>query len=164
MAEASLRKFRPTAANPWDYAKAAHLLNRAGFGGRPEEIERLASLGFDRAVEEFLTYERVPEVPGELEFAGLRQLYGDLVALRQAGADEQTRRALQNRLNRVQRETLQEVREWWMGRMVATQRPLAEKMVLFWHGLLVSGFPDVQNPEFLYTQNQLFRRMPLGNF
>jgi len=164
MAEASLRKFRPTASTPWDYAKAAHLLSRAGFGGPPDELQRLVSLGFDAAVDELLNYERTPDVPGEVDFSELRQAYVDAFALRQGGADEQTRRTLQNRINRLQREKLQEVREWWMARMVATKRPLQEKMVLFWHGLLVSGFPDVQNPEFLYIQNHLFRRMGLGNF
>ncbi len=164
MAEALLRKFRPTASTPWDYARAAHLLSRAGFGGTPEEIQRLVSLGFDAAVEELLSYERAPDVPGEVDFSELRQAYADAFALRQGGADEQTRRTLQNKINRLQREKLQEVRVWWTARMVATKRPLQEKMVLFWHGLLVSGFPDVQNPEFLYIQNHLFRRMVPGNF
>src|SRR3989304_3684355 len=164
MAEASLRKFRPTASAPWDYAKAAHLLSRAGFGGPPDEIQRLVSLGFDAAVDELLNYERAPDLPGEVDFSELRQAYVGAFALRQGGADEQTRRTQQNRINRLQREKLQEVREWWMARMVATKRPLQEKMVLFWHGLLVSGFPDVRSPEFLYLQNHLFRRMGLGHF
>ncbi len=163
MAEASLRAFRPSASNPWDHAKAAHLLNRAGFGGTPEEIERLVSRGLDGALEELFAYERVPEVAGEVDFSDLRRAYVDLFTLRQSGADEQTRRAAQMRLNRLEREKLQEVREWWLARMVATKRPLQEKMVLFWHGLLVSGFPDVQNPEFLYGQNNLFRRLALGS-
>ena len=40
MSEHTLAKFVPSAANPWDRAKAAHLLNRAGFGGRPDEVDR----------------------------------------------------------------------------------------------------------------------------
>jgi len=164
MAEAALRKFRPTAANPWDYAKAAHLLHRAGFGGPPEEIERLVALGPDGAVNALLNYEQVPEEGGAVDFSELRQLFADALALRQAGADENARRALQNRINRTQLEKLQEVREWWMSRLLTTRRPLQEKMVLFWHGLLVSGFPDVRNPEFLFIQNALYRRQALGNF
>src|ERR1700744_2691461 len=34
----------------WDEAKAGHLLNRAGFGGSPEQIEAVHAAGFDRAV------------------------------------------------------------------------------------------------------------------
>src|SRR3989304_2018451 len=117
MAEASLRKFRPTASTPWDYAKAAHLLSRAGFGGTPEEIQRLVSLGFDAATDELLNYERTPDVPAEVDFSELRQAYVDTFALRQGGADEQTRRTLQNKINRLQREKLQEGREGWRGRV-----------------------------------------------
>src|SRR5437867_9667866 len=32
----------PIAATDWNYERAAHLLGRAGFGGTPEEIGRLA--------------------------------------------------------------------------------------------------------------------------
>ena len=35
---------------------AAHLLNRAGFGGTPVEIQRLADLGPERAVSFLLDY------------------------------------------------------------------------------------------------------------
>src|SRR3990170_3497746 len=88
MAEASLRKFRPIASTPWDYAKAAHLLSRAGFRGPPDEIQRLVSLGFDAAVDELLNYERAPDLPGEVDFSELRQAYVDAFALRQGGVDE----------------------------------------------------------------------------
>ncbi len=164
MAEPSLRLFRPSAANPWDAAKAAHLLHRAGLGGQPEEVERLVGLGLEAAVEELLNYARLPDLSQGVDFSELRQAYADAFALRRSGGSEQARRDLRIRINRLQREKLQEVRVWWMARLVATPRPLQEKMVLFWHGLLVSGFPGVQNPEFLYIQNHLFRRQATGNF
>ncbi|MGH2454398.1 MAG: DUF1800 domain-containing protein [bacterium] len=164
MAEALLRKYRPTASNPWDYAKAAHLLSRAGFGGRPEEIDRLVGLGPDAAVEELLNYDRVAETLPSLDYTELRQAIEDAFRARQARADESTLRALQTKINRLYREKFQETREWWATHLLATRRPLQEKMVLFWHGLLVSGFPETRNPEFLYIQNQLFRRSALGNF
>ena len=34
----------------WNYDRAAHLLERAGFGGTPEEIERLAAMTPEQAV------------------------------------------------------------------------------------------------------------------
>ena len=164
MAGPSLRAFRPSATDPWDAAKAAHLLQRAGLGGPPEEVQRILAIGVESAVDELLSYERRPDLSEEVDFSELRQAYADAFALRRSGGGEQARRDLQNRINRLQREKLQEVRVWWMARLVATPRPLQEKMVLFWHGLLVSGFPDVQNPEFLYIQNYLFRRLATGNF
>ena len=36
---------KPISPASWDYTKAAHLLNRAGFGGPPAEIQKLTDLG-----------------------------------------------------------------------------------------------------------------------
>ena len=44
----------------WDYAKAAHLLNRAGFGGTPAEIGWLAALSPEEAVLSLVNYENTP--------------------------------------------------------------------------------------------------------
>src|SRR5438128_8603118 len=51
---------------------------------------------------------------------------------------------------------------WGSERMVETARPLEEKMTLFWHGLLTSGL-DKAGPAQMFTQNQLFRKMAMGN-
>ena len=42
------------APSQFDAAAAKHLLNRAGFGGTPDEIDRLVQLGLDKAVETLL--------------------------------------------------------------------------------------------------------------
>jgi uncharacterized protein (DUF1800 family) len=47
--------------------------------------------------------------------------------------------------------------------MAQTTRPLEEKMTLFWHGLLTSGL-DKAGAAQLFTQNQLYRSLALGNF
>src|SRR5208282_3605237 len=44
----------PLQARQWDLQKAAHLLNRAGFGGTPDEIKAFCELGIDRAVQTVL--------------------------------------------------------------------------------------------------------------
>jgi len=41
---------KPLSAEKWNFTTAAHLLNRAGFGGTPEEIGRLAEMGLEEAV------------------------------------------------------------------------------------------------------------------
>jgi hypothetical protein len=38
---------KPLSESKWNYETAAHLLNRAGFGGPPSEIEKLADLNHD---------------------------------------------------------------------------------------------------------------------
>jgi hypothetical protein len=45
-----LQPYRPIASDPFDSCKAAHLLNRAGFGGTRDEIAQVLQLGPHRAV------------------------------------------------------------------------------------------------------------------
>ena len=52
---------RPICAAQWPHAAAAHLLQRAGFGGRPEEIAALAARTPQQAVRRLLRSQAVPE-------------------------------------------------------------------------------------------------------
>ncbi|HWQ92158.1 MAG TPA: hypothetical protein VN673_10835, partial [Clostridia bacterium] len=53
----------------WNYEAAAHLLNRAGFGGPPGEIEHLLAMGHKRAVSHLVDYERLPDKASAPEWA-----------------------------------------------------------------------------------------------
>lgn len=165
MAEPSLRRFQPSAQNPWDRVKAAHLLNRAGFGGAPDQVHRLAGMRFEAAVDELLDYESVQDAAfPEVDFTAIREMFAALLRLRQARADERTLREANNQIQRANREKFQQIREAWLRRMIQTRRPLQEKMVLFWHGFLVSGIPETRVAEHMAMQLELFRRMATGNF
>ena len=50
----------PIKQEDWSIAKASHLLERAGFGGTPEEIEFIYNLGHILAVEYLVNYETLP--------------------------------------------------------------------------------------------------------
>ncbi|HET6947503.1 MAG TPA: DUF1800 domain-containing protein [bacterium] len=161
---ASLRRYQPSASNPWDRVKAAHLLNRAGFGGTPEEVTRVAAMRPEAAVEELLAYEHVPETFPAVDYGQIRQMFLELLRLRQSRADEATLRRAAQQLNRANLLKFQDVRTNWLRRMIETRRPLQEKMVLFWHGHLVSGFPETRVAEHMGMQLDLFRRLATGNF
>ena len=60
---------KPLSAGKWDFATAAHLLNRAGFGGPPDQIERLVSLGPEKAVSSLVDYEPIPDSTSDPEWA-----------------------------------------------------------------------------------------------
>ena len=47
----------PITKADWNYDRAAHLIERAGFGATPAEIERLAALSPDQAVARLVNYE-----------------------------------------------------------------------------------------------------------
>ncbi|HVS27991.1 MAG TPA: DUF1800 domain-containing protein [Solirubrobacteraceae bacterium] len=50
---------------------------------------------------------------------------------------------------------------WWLDQMIRTQRPLVEKMTLFWHNHFAT---NDQDPPLMLRQNYTFRKYALGNF
>src|SRR5437763_6335938 len=56
---------------------------------------------------------------------------------------------------------------WWLLRMAWTQRPLLEKMTLFWHGVLTSSFRKVGAKRAymrMVVQNQFLRDHAFDTF
>ena len=52
---------KPLPSSRWNSSTAAHLLNRAGFGGSPAEIEKLVQMGPAKAVDYFVDFDKIPE-------------------------------------------------------------------------------------------------------
>jgi uncharacterized protein (DUF1800 family) len=101
----------------WDEGCAAHLLRRAGFGGRPAEIAEFAALAPQAAVARLVDYPDRDEALDE-ELAAR----GSELSL----SDETARMDL--------RDGFTVLRARWLYRMVRTRHPLREKLTLFWHG------------------------------
>ena len=119
--------------------QTGHLLRRAGFGASPEEIALYKPLGFSGAVDRLLNYQQVAD--------------DDL---------ENRLKALNINLN-----SPTDQQRWWLLRMAWTQRPLLEKMTLFWHGLLTSSFRKVGGPKAymrMINQNQFLREHAFDTF
>ena len=51
----------PLPLSEWSYDRAAHLLERAGFGATPEEIERFAAMTPQRAVDTLIDYDTIDD-------------------------------------------------------------------------------------------------------
>src|SRR5450432_3315879 len=51
-----LQPFMPSDSDRFDSIKSAHLLNRAGFGGRPEEIAAIVEMGPRQAADALLDF------------------------------------------------------------------------------------------------------------
>jgi Protein of unknown function (DUF1800) len=116
-----------------------HLLRRAGFGATPDELTMFRNLGFNGAVDRLINYQQVSD-----------------------DAMENSLRALNMNLNK----RLDQQR-WWLLRMSWTQRPLLEKMTLFWHGVLTSSFRKVGGPRAymrMIIQNQFLRNHAFDTF
>src|SRR6266849_8308829 len=150
-------------ASKWNFTTAAHLLNRAGFGGTPHEIERLAKLGPAGAVASLVDYEQTPDPTPDPAWAKPDpERMQKLAALRQAKAEERQQLFMEER--RLQWQRMSELRGWWLGRMANGPRPLQEKLTLFWHGHFATSAQKVRDAYLMWLQNDTFRRNAAGNW
>ena len=155
---------KPLSSGRWNYSTAAHLLNRAGFGGPPAEIQRLAERGPAQAVSSLLDYEAIPDPTPNPDWAkpNPAEIFKYREDLKTA-APEEKKKIQQEQQQLFQRQML-ELRGWWLRRMTFGPRPFQEKMVLFWHGHFATSVEKVRNPYFMWRQNELFRRRATDNW
>ena len=135
---------KPIDAQKWDYSTAAHLLNRAGFGGTPEEIKHLAAMTPEQAVLFLINYERIPDSTPNPDWAKPDPDRANRLRTMR-DADAQTRKTMQQEQQRLQRQRSIELKYWWMERMAKGPRPLQEKMTLFWHGHFATSEQKVRD-------------------
>ncbi|MCP3903858.1 MAG: DUF1800 domain-containing protein [Planctomycetes bacterium] len=166
----SLKALRPA---DFDYWKAHHLLNRAGFGGTPQQVRALANLGLDDAVDHLVAFHEVeaPRFPVEDFDPDIMQppppeRRQELRQARQRGDEavlEQARRERQMR-QRADRKQMASFQREWLRFMIESPRPLEEKMTLFWHGHFATGYRAIEDSRHMVVQNDLFRSQAVGNF
>ena len=153
----------PILKESWNYTTAAHLLNRAGFGGSPADVDRLVELGPRAALNSLLDFDQIPDPTPNPDWAKPDPERAErLLKARQADAD--TRRQIQQEEQRTQRQHLIDLKFWWLQRMALGPRPLQEKMTLFWHGHFATSMEKVRDAYLMWRQNDLFRRHALGNW
>src|SRR4051812_27502702 len=122
--------------SPWNWEKAAHLLNRAGFGGTAEEIQRDLHEGPDKAVDRLLDSPDAPadeesqdDVPDLSSVEGYAKSYRDLAKQFQ-GKSEEEKKKLRQQLMQQNRAAINATVAWWMKRMAQGPYPLQEKLTL----------------------------------
>ncbi len=140
---------------PWSKTLAAHLLNRAGFGGLPADIDHAAKAGLDKSVDALVDFDKIEEVVAP---PTLPDNPANLRDVRKLSEEEK------KKLFRSNREAIEDIRGWWIGRMLRTQRPLQEKLTVFWHGHFATSANDVKNARHMYAQNEFLRQHCLAGF
>jgi uncharacterized protein (DUF1800 family) len=140
-----------------------HLLRRAGFGATQAEVDEFADLGFSNALDVLLEYERIPDaVDSRIQTPGY-------VGVTARGAFSPNT-------------SINDARQRWLFRMVHSQRPLQEKMALFWHNHFATAYSKIagaagataatrmlaakpsEDPTRTRGQLELLRQHALGNF
>lgn len=121
--------------------KIAHLLRRFGLGASRAELEFYEQLGLDGAIERLIEYQKYDEgFPVSVwEFAQY--------------PNDQPPRLLPK-----------QVATWWTLRLLSTQRPLQEKLTLFWHDHFAVSASKVQLGPAMYQYVETLRQYANGNF
>lgn len=130
----------------------ARLYSRFGFGPRPGEFEQALKAGVASTKQSLLN-------PPPIDTGAVA-----LPTVTDLGKrpDPNTPEVIVFARNlRAQSEAIE---IWWLDQMVATNKPLQEKMVWFWHGHWATSIGKVDYAMPMLLQNQTFRKFALANF
>jgi hypothetical protein len=174
----------PIAAPDWTYARAAHLMERAGFGATPSEVERLALMTPAQVVDWLVDYEAVahqlkpfdesgiwdpgmdPFPPSRAEAVRIAQAKGEALGVKvlQPGAQRRLQPVVDKFFYGLAANNFETQRLglWWANRMLATPRPLEEKLTLFWHGHFATSENKVRDYRMMLRQNLMLRERASG--
>ena len=180
---ATVDSLEPLPESEWSYDHAAHLLERAGFGGAPEEIARFAAMTPEAAVDLIVNYEQIADTLTPFEHSGIwdeamladvdlhlrfddvmakaaevGEVYGEVIREEGPRKLQDITDALYYKYLSSNREW-QRVAQWWAERMLTTPRPLEEKMTLFWHGHFATE--ELKNDDYrlMLQQNMTLRQL-----
>lgn len=178
----------PIGKADWSYERAGHLLERAGFGGTPEEIEKLTRMTPEQAINYLVDYESVENKVTPFEESGIwdaamidhidaamtfgqglaagyrGEAYG--VKPNPTGAVRRLQPVVDQLYYRLFADRFEWSRAsiWWANRMLTTRRPLEEKLTLFWHGHFATEDAKVGDYRLMLNQLEMLRRNANGNF
>lgn len=177
----------PLPDSAWSAELAAHLLERAGFGGTLDTIARFTVMTPEQAVAALVDYDVIadghlprfedsyvwdegmdPFPESHAEAASLAREHGHALGVRVEpdGTPGRLQPVVDKYFYGVHANAIevQRLGVWWMARMLATPRPLEEKLTLLWHGHFATSARDVRDVRLVERQHALFRRFASGNF
>ena len=121
-----------------ELALMAHLIRRAGFGANRDDLDAFLEKGYAATVDELLVSEPAPIMEDDLPIRYVPYFrMGTGIVSYQC---------------------------YWMYRMVTTQRPLEEKMTLFWHHIFATSHSKMNRNPQMNRQLEMFRRNGMGSF
>lgn len=122
-----------------DIASMAHLMRRAGFGARRDELEERVEKGYEATVDELLhpTLQAPVDIYDLYRYQPWAWKPGTVYGMGHAP---------------------------WVYRMLNTNAPLQEKLTLFWHGIFATGVSKVDHWDEIMDMIDSFRDNGLGKF
>jgi uncharacterized protein (DUF1800 family) len=131
---------------------------RLGFSSK--EAQKIEALGLQKFLEASFKTKVDKNIPSFLKDSP--KSIDDLKAMRQK---------LKNLSDDVAKELLkkefqvsQDMKDWWIDKMILEEFPLREKITCFWHNHFVSTYQKVKVNHWIFQHNQLLREQAFGNF
>jgi uncharacterized protein (DUF1800 family) len=152
------------ASSRWNEATAAHLLNRAGFGGTPAEIEIVRKRGLAASVAELVEVKAEAAQVAPPDWAQPHNIREIRMRMREVRDDPDQRKEKLREIRITEGKEILDLRRWWLERMMLGPAPFLEKMTLFWHGHFATSAQKVSDAYWMWLQNDRLRRNALGNF
>lgn len=120
-----------------DVGLMAHLMRRAGFGARRAELEQLASKGYEAVVEDLLDPAAFADIDEDVwKRYNMELSYNDSLPIHMGR---------------------------WLYRMINTEKPLEEKMTLFWHHVFATGWYKSEHTPSMIQQIETFRETGMSD-
>ncbi len=120
--------------------KIGHLLRRFAFGATLQEMARYEAMGLHKTIDEIVDYDKIPDRAGVSPWQFIMQQDGTVnLDVNRAAA-------------------------WWAFEMVSTNRPMQEKLALFWHNHFAVSAAKVENHPTMLQHLDLIRSNANGTF
>ena len=157
-----LRPFVPTEADPWDAAKARHLLRRVSLAALPGDVAALLQVAPGQAVAQIVAAAQARPDLADPDWIGARHPgYGDDATPAEREAfDELNKEALQQVLHDAQNRLLG---DGHADRTVRLGTALRERMTMAWAGHYVTELRTHNTATWLFEYLQILHRGALGS-
>jgi uncharacterized protein (DUF1800 family) len=154
----------PLSASKWNESTAAHLLNRATFGGTPGEIEATRRKGLTFAIRDLVDVSSDAANLPPPAWAHPRNIGAQRMEIKGAKDRGENVQEKTREVRMTEGENILDLRRWWLERMMYGPAPLLEKMTLFWHGHFATSVQKVKDAYWMWLQNDTLRRNAFGSF
>ena len=148
--------WKPLPASAWNADLARHLLRRAGWAARPDEVARAVDDGLSATLERLF-----PATPPPLDrpvfLARANERIAELPPLKRAAPTPEDRQGLDREERELNRVGSAELAFKWLQAAADPARSAYEKWVLFLSDVYVVSFEKVRRAEFIYRHLDILR-------
>lgn len=134
-------RYGSTAGTAWDLRQIVHLYRRAAFAATWKEIQQALADGPEETLDRVIAGKISPRSPESFE-----ETAGSLG------------------VSAVLSRRPDQLKAWWIYRMLFTADPLAEQLTLMWHDHFATSNLKVRDPSLMWQQNDTFRRLGRAPF